>query len=223
LLTAADGGVFTFGNAQYKAGPRSCARLEDLRHLGTPSGQGYWQIAGPTVRAHLSPGDSGQAVTQLQNQLIAQGYWLGPVNGSYGTLTTQAVMAFQKVNGLPRTGVFRPRDPYRLRHRDAAPPPGPRATALEVDKARQVLFEVRNGSVVWIWNTSTGTEGPYTYAGVKYVAHTPEGTFKVGITIDACSTAGSERCTPRFFTVTGSRCTVPRRSCVPGLARFASG
>jgi lipoprotein-anchoring transpeptidase ErfK/SrfK len=204
-LTAADGGVFTFGNAIYKG--RATIMPPSWKVFGifgTASGQGYWQIAGPDPFVPtLNPGDSGEAVTQLQNQLTAQGYWLGPVNGQYGALTQQAVMAFQKVGGLPRTGVFDPttRAAFATASRPTARTAG---DSMEIDKARQVLFEVRNGAVVWIWNTSTGTEGPYTFAGVQYVAHTPEGNFRVGTVVDGVVNGRlGALYRPRFFTGDG--------------------
>lgn len=36
------------------------------------------------------------------------GYWIGPIDGGYGQLTEQAVVAFQKVNGLTRDGMVGP-------------------------------------------------------------------------------------------------------------------
>ena len=50
----------------------------------------------------------GPAVEELQQRLSALGYWLGDVDGHYGELTRQAVMAFQKAEGLDRDGVAGP-------------------------------------------------------------------------------------------------------------------
>ncbi|MDQ1502727.1 MAG: N-acetylmuramoyl-L-alanine amidase, partial [Actinomycetota bacterium] len=54
----------------------------------------------------------------------------------------------------------------------------------EVDKAHQVLIVVRGGQTQFVFNTSTGTEGTYTYKGTKHQAHTPEGHFAVIREID---------------------------------------
>ncbi|MCZ7526182.1 MAG: L,D-transpeptidase family protein [Acidimicrobiia bacterium] len=112
------------------------------------------------------------------------GYWLGGASGRYERLTEQAVMAFQKVEGLPRTGRF---DGLTRAVFENATRPAPRSTAgdlVEVDKARQVLFLVRDGLVQWVFNTSTGTEGPYVYEGRTYLADTPEGMFRVSSAFD---------------------------------------
>jgi lipoprotein-anchoring transpeptidase ErfK/SrfK len=54
----------------------------------------------------------------------------------------------------------------------------------EVDKTRQVLMVVRDGQVLWIWNTSTGTEKPYTHNGVHHMADTPVGHYTFTRQID---------------------------------------
>lgn len=53
----------------------------------------------------LSEGMTGDAVTALQNQLIALGYASGSGNGVYGAETTAAVKLFQRYNNLEQTGV----------------------------------------------------------------------------------------------------------------------
>jgi lipoprotein-anchoring transpeptidase ErfK/SrfK len=52
-------------------------------------------------------------------------------------------------------------------------------THAEVDKTRQVLMFVTDGVVDWVFNTSTGTEKPYSEDGHSGVADTPPGTFRV--------------------------------------------
>ena len=49
-------------------------------------------------------GDTGDAVRKVQKRLIALGYLSGSADGSYGNQTKNAVMAFQKNNGLSQTG-----------------------------------------------------------------------------------------------------------------------
>ena len=50
------------------------------------------------------PGDTGDAVRKVQKRLIALGYLSGSADGSYGNQPKNAVMAFQKNNGLSQTG-----------------------------------------------------------------------------------------------------------------------
>lgn len=58
---------------------------------GTTSDDGYQT---------LSEGDKGTAVRKLQQALKNKGYYSGSVDGSYGSGTVQAVMAFQQRNNL---------------------------------------------------------------------------------------------------------------------------
>ena len=52
----------------------------------------------------LKPGDAGAQVKLLQEELTRLGYSV-VVDGSYGSSTTQAVVAFQKAHGLAADGV----------------------------------------------------------------------------------------------------------------------
>lgn len=47
-------------------------------------------------------------VITLQTKLKRWGYFNGPITGYYGTLTTQAVKYFQRVNGIEQTGTVGP-------------------------------------------------------------------------------------------------------------------
>ena len=133
--------------------------------------------------ATLRPGDRGAAVRDLQERLRTFGYWLGPSDATYGLLTEQAVMAFQKVEGLAPDGVA---GPATLATLAAATRPATRASGdlVEVDKARQVVFIVRAGAVAWVLNTSTGTEAPYQVDGRTELADTPVGRWKVAWAVD---------------------------------------
>ena len=53
----------------------------------------------------LKLGDSGEAVTQLQNRLWYLGFYTGSRSGSFDTATRSAVQAFQRAKGLSRDGV----------------------------------------------------------------------------------------------------------------------
>ena len=64
-------------------------------------------IAGGTVQSFttLRKGMKGDAVTALQQRLIALGYLNDDADGYYGTNTAEAVYAFQKANGLVRDAI----------------------------------------------------------------------------------------------------------------------
>ena len=53
----------------------------------------------------LRMGSTGAAVTRLQNRLIALGYLSGTADGKYGAKTADAVISFQRANGLVRDGI----------------------------------------------------------------------------------------------------------------------
>ena len=127
----------------------------------------------------LRPGDRGPAVVRLQQGLTDRGFWVGPSDGTYGYTTEQAVFAFQKFVGLPRTGAADVRTQAALARTGRPTPRSGSGDVIEVDKTRQLIFVVRGGRTLWVFNTSTGSGRPYTYAGNTYISHTPEGRFRV--------------------------------------------
>jgi peptidoglycan hydrolase-like protein with peptidoglycan-binding domain len=138
----------------------------------------------PAADGVLELGESGDAVQALQQRLTDLGYWLGSPDGSYGQLTRQAVMAFQKAEGLGRDGVAGPDTQGRLA---SAQRPTSRAggNGLEIDLERQILLVVEGGDVRWALNTSTGNNEAYiSSTGGAAVAATPPGSFTIGREID---------------------------------------
>jgi peptidoglycan hydrolase-like protein with peptidoglycan-binding domain len=151
-------------------------------------------------RTTLVRGDSGPKVLALQQRLEALGYWLGAPDGSFGSLTQQAVWAFQKSAGLERDGVVGPRTLKAL-----AAGVRPKATlsgnGVEIDLDRQILMVVRGGEVRTILNTSTGSGEEYTStSGNRAIAKTPRGRFTVYRAVDGEVTNSlGTLWRPRFF------------------------
>jgi peptidoglycan hydrolase-like protein with peptidoglycan-binding domain len=137
----------------------------------------------PAADGTLELNESGPSVLALQERLVDLGYWIGSADGTYGQLTRQAVMAFQKVEGLGRDGVAGPTTQERLA---VATRPAPRGSGgIEIDLSRQVLFIVNGGQVTWAINTSTGSGEAYTSStGGTAVAATPPGNYQVNREID---------------------------------------
>ena len=136
--------------------------------------------AGGTLRR----GDSGAAVRDLQTRLTKLKYYVGNIDGSFGDLTFQGVLAIQKVAGLPRDGIVATKTWAAI---DGGTKPTPRSgsgRAAEVDKARQVLLVVKDGVLLHTLNTSTGSGERYFSGGSWHTATTPSGTFKVSRQID---------------------------------------
>jgi peptidoglycan hydrolase-like protein with peptidoglycan-binding domain len=140
--------------------------------------------SGPTKSGKLKRGVKGAAVTALQQRLNALGYWNGKADGSFGSLTQQAVYAVQKAAGLTRDGVVGTKTQKAL---DQGVRPKPRSDSgyvVEIDRKRQLLMIVDGGDVKQIFNTSTGSYEHYEQKGQTYLADTPAGNFKVSRQID---------------------------------------
>jgi hypothetical protein len=130
-----------------------------------PTGLG---LRATVVMPQLTWGSKGASVRFLEQRLAQLHYGLERVDGYFGQDTYDAVVAFEKVNGLERDGVVGPTVWRRL---DTATIPRaryPYGTHIEVDKTRQVLFDVRDGKVARVLPVSTGATG-----------NTPSGTFHV--------------------------------------------
>ncbi len=182
-LGAEDGGVFRFGDAQFKGS--AVGLVPNDKHIagivGMPAGDGYRMFALDNVAdvPLVGPGASGPGVAYLQTRLLAQGYWIPGVNAVFDDLTQQAVWAFQKANGLPRTGTVDGPTQNAFR---SAKRPQPRSTngyLFEVDKTRQIMMIANNGVAQWTFNISSGSDIPYSENGTSGSAHTPEGVFTV--------------------------------------------
>jgi lipoprotein-anchoring transpeptidase ErfK/SrfK len=137
-------------------------------------------VVAPPPPAELEPGAEGADVFRLQERLLRLHYDPGAVDGRYGAETALAVMAFQKVSGLQRTGVA---DAATLLTLAGATDPAPLVPAgapsrVEVDMARQVLLVWSDGQLVKILPVSTGTGKRYCEKGVCGVAVTPLGEFR---------------------------------------------
>lgn len=179
LSVAALGGVVAFrlaahppGVAPGSTGHRSLAAQP--MDTGTPPEL-------PTMPATTPPppplrqGSSGPAVAQLQHRLAALGYQSRKQTGTFDTETTHAVVAFEKVNGLPLDGVAGPAVIATLDH-PAVPTPRHHRSGLdvEVDLARQVAVVYTDGAVTRIYDVCTG----------KPSTPTPPGEFTVKYKID---------------------------------------
>jgi hypothetical protein len=106
----------------------------------------------------LSAGSTGPSVYELDRRLSELHYALGQIDGYFGRDDVDAVIAFQKLHGLPRTGAVDTRFWAELQR---AQDPRPRYPGdhVEVSKGRQVLFLVRDGKVALIVPVSTGATG----------------------------------------------------------------
>jgi lipoprotein-anchoring transpeptidase ErfK/SrfK len=119
----------------------------------------------------LSEGMTSPAVAVLAHRLAALHYAVPSFSPTFSYDFVESVWAFQKVQGLDRTGAVDTRFWTRLEN-----PKVPEAhysepaNHIEVDKTRQVLYIVRDGKIVLISPTATAGIAGY---------YTPEGRFAI--------------------------------------------
>jgi lipoprotein-anchoring transpeptidase ErfK/SrfK len=117
---------------------------------------------------------------EAERRLKDMGYWTGPSDGTIDRATRAALIAFQKMEGRKITGRLTRAELEAIR--SAA---SPRAREhgykhVEVDLERQVLLIVDNdGTVVRILPVSTGSGKRYNEKGIRGLAYTPRGRFRV--------------------------------------------
>lgn len=136
-------------------------------------------------------GDKGPEVMALEQRLADLKYDPGKVDGSFEWATHHAVMAFQKVQGLPRTGRATP-DVMDLLTRVGAPGPmmpDGGAARVEVDLKRQILQLYVGGQLDRVLSVSTGSGKRYCVDGGCAKAVTPGGSFKVSRRINGWRTS----------------------------------
>jgi len=127
----------------------------------------------------LHPGSVGPTVFDLQNELVAAGFFPGRSDGVYGRETVGAVLAFQKLYDLERTGMFRREDWPLLEREITGPGPAPEPDRIEVDLRRQVLYLIEGQSVAGVFPISSANGEPYRNARGRLIrAVTPEGRFE---------------------------------------------
>lgn len=130
----------------------------------------------------LRSGSRGPAVLAMEEQLAALHYLVGKVDGVFDSSTTYAVMAFQKVERLRRTGRA---DETTLARLAAASIPVPAYLTpsfhIEVDIPRQVVFVVRDGQVAHILPAVSGNGKRFWNPQTNRMATatTPNGRYKV--------------------------------------------
>lgn len=152
--------------------------------LTTVPGQAEVTVPETTTTTEPLPGMGigfeSPAVLALEQKLAALHYWPGQVDEAYDADTRDAVMAFQKVTGMERTG--RATDDVVAAVQKTTGPPvplvpdgGPRR--VEIDLDRQVLFLYDANSLATILAVSTGSNERFCSEGWCRRAVTPTGSF----------------------------------------------
>ena len=128
------------------------------------------EVAAESAYPTMENGDSGPLVAWFERRLAALSYRPGALDGRFDAATSDAVMAFQKVEGLSRTGLAS--DAVVSKLTDAGTPT-PRKNAagkrVEVDLTRQVLMLIDGAVVKATIPIASGRAG----------LRTPTGTFSI--------------------------------------------
>jgi hypothetical protein len=174
---------FTFGSLHplvYLAVTILLIRAGDA--LGQTAGKDAERVHGANLaQSSQMPRDIGVIeVKDARRRLTELGYWVKTEGGRDEASLRHALIAFQKVEGRPRTGVL---DQNELQVLRAARVPTPRESGyphIEIDLCRQVLFLVEAGDAsMRILPVSTGSGACFTEGGRTRRAITPTGRFTV--------------------------------------------
>ena len=161
------------GRARVSLGTREIGTLRV--RLTTDPARGYESLT-RELRTTLRPpnlayGTTSPAVTELARRLAALHYAVPSLSATFSEDFIQSVYAFQKVQGLERTGAVDVGFWTRL---ERARVPRARYSEptdhIEVDKTHQVLYLVRAGKIALISPVSTAGIAGY---------YTPEGRFAI--------------------------------------------
>lgn len=145
-----------------------------LAALLFPALVGSVGLASTAVAAPTTAPAAAAPTTMLnvEQKLAALKYDVGPVDGQTDEQTISAIMAFQKVNGVARTGGLTDPVTNQIMATQASPPPmvpGGEPNRIEVSLAKQVLFLYEGGALSKIVPVSSGTaETP-----------TPTGSYRI--------------------------------------------
>ncbi|MDQ3979060.1 MAG: L,D-transpeptidase family protein [Actinomycetota bacterium] len=139
-------------------------------------------VAEETTATETTPASPDGSLLELQEQLARLGYDIGTPDGFRGWRTHYAISAFQRVEGLARTGEDNAEVREALASATTPGPmvPGGQSTRVEIDLDRQVLFLWSGGSLARILPVSTGNGEYYCVEGECDTAITPTGTFRIG-------------------------------------------
>lgn len=126
------------------------------------------------------PDLSAEEVSDARRRLAELGYWVRPEGAGNEISLRHSLIAFQKLEGRPRTGVLTQDELQALR---SARPPTTRESGyahVEIDLCRQVLFLIEVGDIpLRVLPVSTGSGACFTEGGRTRQAITPVGRFTI--------------------------------------------
>lgn len=170
--------------------------------------------ANTTARATtrvLKLGWKGRDVAGLIRKIASLKFHAPDATQAFNASLHDSVIAFQKVAGLPRTGVMGKADWVALtRARPVTPTQSGPANRIEVDKTRQILIKVRGGKVAGVLPVSTGATG-----------NTPKGVHNIRWKAPTTTTWLGPGILYRTLTFFGNAFAIHGRKSVPAYAASA--
>lgn len=132
--------------------------------------QGVWLLSQATPDGTLQLNDASDAIAQLQTRLTQLGYYDGPISGTFGPLTQEAVIKFQEAQGLAADGIVGPATASALARTSEPVQSSPSASSnlLQVGDTGPgvVALQQRLTAAGYYQGTVDGTFGPQTEAAV---------------------------------------------------------
>jgi hypothetical protein len=133
--------------------------------------KGKKRITRPPNRAEIREGE---------RRLSEMGYWTGPVDGVLDDRSRSALITFQKWERRKLTGRLTRQEFNAVMNAASPQPKDPGYKHVEVDVERQVLLLTdEEGSTIRILSVSTGSGKRYDEKGVRGLAYTPKGRFRI--------------------------------------------
>lgn len=131
----------------------------------------------------VTEGDIGADVSELQRRLRDAGFYRGPITGVYDEITASSVVTLHKYLDIERAETFNALDWLRIEQLPEADIPHrwDEPDRVEIDTTRQLLYVIRDHSIVGILPTSTGSGRTYfsVRQGRNVRAATPHGDFRL--------------------------------------------
>ena len=135
----------------------------------------------PTTTTAPPPPPPPVTTLAIEQRLAELRFDVAKVDDVADSATHHAVMAFQKLHGLPRTGQPTPDVLERLATVGLPGPlvPNGGPTRVEIQLSRQVLFLYQNDQLVKVVSVATGNGKRFCDGGRCRRAITPKGSFQV--------------------------------------------
>ncbi|HEU4712825.1 MAG TPA: L,D-transpeptidase family protein [Pyrinomonadaceae bacterium] len=125
----------------------------------------------PPTRAELK---------QAERRLADMGYPTGPVDGVIDDKTRGGLVLFQKWEGRKHTAQISRSEFDAIMNAEAPQPRDPGYAHVEIDVDRQLLLLIDSeGAITKMLPVSTGSNKQYNEKGMRGLAYTPRGRFRV--------------------------------------------